>query len=205
MLSVMIANALLALSIAVPFGPISLMCVQRALIFDPWRALACGAGASTAHAVFAAFAFLGAHYAIGHAVGLKPLLQSISGLLLFILGIRILFLARRGDVSAPVTVSVSGDFAAGLTMALCNPTTILRYIALSGSDISQVRGIVAGLTATISGVVLGTVVWYAVLACSASAVQSKVSRAFLARLNFLSGATLAVMGLSMVALSRSGG
>lgn len=204
MLSVMIASALLALSIAVPFGPISLMCVQRAMICDPWRGLACGVGASVAHVVFAAFAFLGAHYAIGHAASWKPVLQTISGLLLFILGVRILILARGADPSAPVAVSVSGDFAAGLTMALCNPATILRYLALSGSDVSQVQGIVPGLAATICGVVLGTVVWYAFLACSASALQSKFSTAMLARLNILSGVSLAAMGVSMIALGHSG-
>ncbi|MDH4442265.1 MAG: hypothetical protein QE284_18010 [Rhizobium sp.] len=89
MLSVIVASALLALSIAVPFGPISLMCVQRSLLSDHWRGFACGAGASTAHGAFATLAFLSAHYAAGQVESLQPLAGPLSAALLVTLGLRI--------------------------------------------------------------------------------------------------------------------
>jgi threonine/homoserine/homoserine lactone efflux protein len=203
MLSVMIASALLALSIAAPFGPISLMCVQRSLVSHRWRGIACGAGASTAHGAFAALALLGAHFAIGQATSLKPVVAPLSGLLLLALGVRILLASRRTSGSAQRALPAAGDYAAGLSLALCNPATILPYLALSGSGGLHIQALFPTLAATILGVMAGSLAWYACLACFASALQDRISRSMLERLNILSGVTLAVMGLWMILLSPS--
>lgn len=201
MVSVMIASALLALSVAAPFGPVSLMCVQRSLLSHRWRGIACGAGASTAHAAFAALALLGAHFALTQATSVKPIVTPLSGLLLIALGGRILLAARKGPGPARRNLPAAGDYAAGLTLALCNPATILPYLALSGSGSLQIQALVPTLAATISGVVAGSLAWYACLACFASALQGRISRSMLERLNILSGVVLALMGLSMLAVA----
>jgi threonine/homoserine/homoserine lactone efflux protein len=200
MLSVMVASAFLALSIAAPFGPISLMCVQRSLLDDRWRGIACGAGASTAHGAFAALSLLSAHFALNSATSLRPMVTPISGLLLVALGARILLAGRGSNGGESRDLPVAGDYLAGLTLALCNPATILPYLALSGSGGAEVHGLVPTLLATICGVIGGSLAWYIGLACFASALQGRVSRAVLGRLNLLSGATLAAMGLAMIVL-----
>jgi threonine/homoserine/homoserine lactone efflux protein len=49
--------AMLGLFIAMPFGPICLMCVQRTLALGIWFGIASGVGAAVAHGLFS---FLGA-------------------------------------------------------------------------------------------------------------------------------------------------
>lgn len=199
MQSLMVASALLALSIAVPFGPISLMCVQRSLLSDHWRGLACGAGASTAHGAFATVAFLSAHYAAGQVESIKPFAGPLSGALLILLGIRILLLAEVPTKLSPSRRPASGDYLTGLSIALCNPGTILPYLALAGSAVPFAQEQSGALTATIVGVFSGSLAWYAFLSCTASALQSRISRSALGRLNLFSGATLTLMGIAVVA------
>jgi threonine/homoserine/homoserine lactone efflux protein len=200
MLSVMVASGLLALSIAVPFGPISLMCVQRSLLSDHWRGLACGAGASTAHGAFASLAFLGAHYTAGQVESLRPFAGPLSGALLVMLGLRIMLQAEAPCKTSPSRLPASGGYITGLSIALCNPATILPYLALSGSSVPFAQGQSGVLTATIIGVFCGSLAWYAFLSCAASAMRNWISKSVLKQLNLLSGASLIVMGI-MIATS----
>ena len=48
LLADMLPAAMLGLLIAIPFGPIGLMCVERTLAFGVWFGVASGIGAATA-------------------------------------------------------------------------------------------------------------------------------------------------------------
>ncbi|WP_213287897.1 hypothetical protein [Bradyrhizobium sp. sGM-13] len=48
--------AALGLFVAIPFGPIGLICVQRTLAFGIWTGVASGMGAATAHGMFSCLA-----------------------------------------------------------------------------------------------------------------------------------------------------
>ncbi len=94
----------------------------------------------------------------------------------------------------------SGDYLTGLCIALCNPATILPYLALSSSGVPFAQDQSTFLVATVIGVFSGSLAWYAFLSCSASALQGRISKSVLRRLNLLSGATLILMGITLAAL-----
>ena len=50
----------LGLCVAIPFGPIGLMCVERTLAFGIWFGIASGMGAATAHGIFSCLAAVNA-------------------------------------------------------------------------------------------------------------------------------------------------
>jgi threonine/homoserine/homoserine lactone efflux protein len=56
----MLPAAMLGLFIAIPFGPICLMCVQRTLALGVWFGIASGIGAAVAHGLFSCPAMAGA-------------------------------------------------------------------------------------------------------------------------------------------------
>ncbi len=52
LLADMLPAAMLGLFVAIPFGPICLMCVQRTLALGIWFGIASGMGAAVAHGLF---------------------------------------------------------------------------------------------------------------------------------------------------------
>ena len=48
----MLPAAILGLFVAIPFGPICLMCVQRTLALGIWFGIVSGLGAAVAHGLF---------------------------------------------------------------------------------------------------------------------------------------------------------
>lgn len=95
-----------------------------------------------------------------------------SGALLVMLGLRIRLLAEAPDEPNLARPSASGDYLTGLSIALCTP-------------------------ATINGVFFGSLACYALLSYTPSALQSRISKSALKRLNLFSGTTLIPMGLSI--------
>ena len=197
-MSVITASAFLAFSIALPFGPVSLMCVQRSLAGGALHGLACGVGASTAHAVFAVLAVVGADAAAQFLHGYQPLVHVASAATLIAIGIRMM--TRSLTPPRVVAASEGGltDYMGCLTLALTNPATVLPYLALAGSGGFVEGGRFFGLAATVLGVLLGSVAWYATLSSSAWALRTRLPDIFLSRLHLIAGVALIGMALRLV-------
>ena len=189
------AGAMLGLSIALPFGPVSLVCVQQSVV-DGWRAgVLASAGASTAHAVYAVAAIAGA----GVAVEIAPWRGSVhlaSAAILVVLGLRACL--RRpsltGAEAAPVRRAA---FASSLTIALCNPLTLLPYLAVAAGSAAAETQASSFSSWSILGVIIGVAAWYACLTVIASCLRARLSPRLLQRLNVVSGVVLIGFGASI--------
>jgi len=196
-MSTIAASAFLAFSIALPFGPVSLMCVQRSLFSGILHGLACGAGASTAHVLFAALAVFGAETVAGPLTSWQPLVHLISSAILVILGLRMMWkVSNASHALAAETGEVSSYFA-GLTLALTNPATMIPYLALASSGLLIDHERSLALAATMTGVLIGSVAWYAMLSGSAWALKGRLPHMFLSRLRLLASVALIGMGLHL--------
>jgi threonine/homoserine/homoserine lactone efflux protein len=78
----------LGLCVAIPFGPIGLMCVQRTLAFGVWFGIASGLGAATAHGIFGCLAALSASVLAQMTLALHTPLLVTGGVVLVVMGLR---------------------------------------------------------------------------------------------------------------------
>src|SRR5918999_4408543 len=80
---------IIGLVVAVPFGPLGLLCINRALVMGPWCGLLSGFGVATADALAAGIAALGislvSAFLIDHQMGLR----FIGGVFLCCVGLKI--------------------------------------------------------------------------------------------------------------------
>jgi threonine/homoserine/homoserine lactone efflux protein len=194
-------SALLAFSVALPFGPVSLMCVQRSLTSGAARGLACGAGASTAHGLFAILAVVGANAAAGWLSGWQSAVHLVSSVILILIGVKMILRTATTPYLVVTSAGRFADYVAGLMLALTNPATVLPYVALAGSGVFIDQTGLATLAATVAGVLLGSTAYYATLSGSVWAFRNRLSQSFLSRLNLLAGPALVIMGLH-TALAR---
>lgn len=191
------ASAFLAFSVALPFGPVSLMCVQRSLLSGALRGLVCGAGASTAHGLFAILAVVGAD-AVGELLtGWQPVVHLVSGAVLIAIGLKTVTTMANAPSLLDTNLAGGADYLAGLLLALTNPTTVLPYFALAGSGLFVARNGFSTLAATVIGVLLGSAAWYATLSGSVWALKDRLPQPVLSRLHLLAGVTLIGMGLHL--------
>lgn len=196
-MSTVAASAFLAFSIALPFGPVSLMCVQRSLLGGVLHGLACGAGASTAHVIFATLAVFGAETVAEPLTSWKPVIHLISSAVLVMLGLRMMWKVSSTRHALVSETGELGSYFAGLTLALTNPATIIPYLALASSGLFIDRERSLALAATMAGVLVGSVAWYAMLSGSAWALKGRLPHMFLSRLSLLAGVALIAMGLHL--------
>lgn len=199
-MSIILASAFLAFSIALPFGPVSLLCVQRSVVGGARYGLACGAGASTAHGLFASLAVIATGTMASLLAGWQPVIQIGSGVILIAIGSKILVKVVRAPQAGGRVAGLLADYGAGLATALSNPITVVSYLAIASSGAMTDRLDLYDLAATIVGVGLGSITWYAIVSGSAWALRGHLPSLLLRNLNLVGGSLLILMGLRLAIL-----
>jgi threonine/homoserine/homoserine lactone efflux protein len=198
LLADLLPAAMLGLFIAIPFGPICLMCVQRTLALGIWFGIASGMGAAVAHGLFSFLAEASAAVLAQTALTVQVPLYIAGGLALIFMGLRTCLVATR-----PAREAKCGDlcsaFMSTLLIAAANPMTMLPYLAIAavpqaGNPLIMSRGFAAPI-----GVMLGSASWYLVLALSTNAMFQNLQKATLDRLNILAGTLLIGLGATLCA------
>jgi len=198
LLADMLPAAVLGLFIAMPFGPVCLMCVQRTLALGIWFGIASAMGAAIAHGLLSFLAEASAAVLTLTALTVQVPLYIAGGLALIFMGFRTCLVPTR-----PAREARCGDlcsaFMSTLLIAVANPMTMLPYLAIAAmpqaaNPLIMSRGFAAPI-----GVMLGSASWYLVLALSTNAMFQNLQKATLDRLNILAGILLTGLGAALCA------
>jgi threonine/homoserine/homoserine lactone efflux protein len=188
----------LGLCVAIPFGPIGLMCVQRTLAFGVWFGIASGMGAATAHGIFSCLAAVSATVLAQMALALHTPLRIIGGIVLVLMGLRTILMSTPTAHGATCGDLFSA-YTSTLLIAVANPMTILPYLGVASALEAGKPLIMDHALATLIGVMLGSASWYLVLALSTNAMFRNLQSAALNRLNGLAGILLMALGAALCA------
>lgn len=188
------------LSLAVPVGPIGLLCIRRTLSHGQLTGFVTGLGAATADMCYGAVAAFGLSAISSSLVGARVWLQGLGGLFLAYLGVRI-FLSRPTPGHA--TASPSGYLGAYLStflLTLANPMTIMAFAALlAGSGmLGHGLGRFAAFRLVV-GVFSGSALWWLILSSGVALVRERLGQGALRLVNRLSGAALMVFAILILA------
>jgi threonine/homoserine/homoserine lactone efflux protein len=199
----LIEGIMIGLVVAVPVGPLGLLCINRALMLGPLYGLCSGLGVATADAIAAGIAALGITLISGFLTDYQVLLRFIGGIFLCYLGYKIY---RTEPVSRVPINTVNGllsAFATTFVLTLSNPVTILSFVAIyAGWHVPSLHGqYVAAATLTV-GVFTGSTLWWVGLFVGLTAFHRKFDLRFLFWVHRVSGAVIATSGV-VVLLSLS--
>ncbi|MBD1915761.1 MULTISPECIES: LysE family transporter [Cyanophyceae] len=195
----------LGLAIAVPVGPIGLLCIRRSLTQGQLMGLVTGLGAATADGIYGSIAGFGLTAVANLLVRHTQAMQLIGGVFLCYLGFTTL---RADPATEAAKVSSRGlweAYASTLVLTLTNPATILSFIAIFAGlglvSTSQSWG--ASLT-LIMGVFLGSALWWLCLSWGVTLFSQKLTPSRLKWLNRLAGAAIFGFGAVAIALTFKG-
>jgi threonine/homoserine/homoserine lactone efflux protein len=187
--------------IAVPVGPIGVLCIRRSLAHGPRAGIAVGMGAAVADAFYGAVAGFGLSTVSAQLLAIEEALGIVGGLLLIAMGLRTV-LAEPSHTPATVTGrSLWGAFLGTFLLTLTNPATILTFLAIYAG-----LGLASALSAVdasvfVLGVLLGSAAWWLILANVAGSLRGHMNRDWMQTLNRLSGSLLLLFGLVVLVVS----
>lgn len=194
---------LIGFAIAVPVGPIGVLCIQRTLLYGARSGLASGTGAALADALYGAIAAFGLTIVTGFLQNHILLIQGCGGLFLLFLGFRTLMKKPQSKDEMKAAVKhlhtwkeVAQDFSSTFLLTLTNPATIISFIAIFAAF-----GLVTGekpdymlASLMVAGVFIGSLLWWCILSGGVGLMRHKLDRKALYFLNILSGLIIGGFG-----------
>jgi threonine/homoserine/homoserine lactone efflux protein len=200
---ILIEGILIGFVVAVPVGPLGLLCINRALLLGPVTGLVSGLGVATADALAAGIAALGISFVSGFLSDHQIILRLLGGAFLVYLGLCIYQTEPRQQ---PPPSSVNGllsAYATTLFLTFSNPVTILSFIAIyAGWHVESMSGRYVSAAILTSGVFIGSSLWWIGLFVGLTAFREKFSLRIVGWIHRVSGALIAGFGL-VVLLSLS--
>ena len=195
---------ILGFTIAAAVGPISLLVIRRTLAEGRVVGLVSGLGVATADGTYGAIAAFGLGAITDLLVGGQRILGLVGGVFLLWLA----WQTARAEPTEPAATperrgGLAGAYLSTLGLTLTNPMTILSFAALfAGLGIAP--GNVAGAASLTLGVFLGSAGWWVVLTVLVGALRSKVTKAWLGRINIVSGVVIGAFALVAIGTAIRG-
>ena len=196
-----IQGMIIGLTLAVPVGPISLVCIHRTVANGRLHGIISGLGVATADSFYAAVVFFGLTAVSGLIIGHQSLFRLMAGIVFIFIGIRVFrsipAAVSPGDGQEPYL----GDYLSLLAITIVNPLTIIFFITiLPGFGVVAQGTTLIAAVPFVAGVFLGSVVWWIILCGSVGSVRSRLSTGNLRQINRISGILIACFGAGMVFL-----
>jgi threonine/homoserine/homoserine lactone efflux protein len=184
------------LAIAVPVGPVNVLCASRTLRKGRLSGLISGFGAATADALYGAIAGFSITFLIDFLEREEFWIRVIGGLLL--VGIGVMYFCKKAQaVSLPSEDGAAGsDYSSTLLLTLTNPTTVLSFLAvLAGLGMAGHR--LWWLTfLLVAGIFCGSMLWWVTLVLMVNRFRDRFDQRAIRTLNRIAG--LAIGGFGIV-------
>ena len=196
----------LGFTIAAAVGPISLLVIRRTLAEGQRYGLVSGLGVATADATYGAIAAFGLAAVTDALVSARQVLGLVGGVFL-------LWLAWRTARSVPSEAArvapggrrgYAGAYLSILGLTMANPMTILSFGALF-AGLGVTSGATGDAALVVLGVLLGSTTWWIVLTTVVARLRSRVTPAWIHRINVGSGVIIGAFAIAAIVAALSAG
>ncbi len=186
--------------IALPVGPVGVLCVRRTLFEGPSYGFVSGLGAATADTIFGIIAGFGLTIVRDFLLHYQDAFGIAGGLFLIYLGGKAL-LSAEAEASPVEDERHLGAYFSTFALTITNPITILAFAAIFAKvGVSENAGLWP-VGALVLGVFVGSLLWWLGLSYGIAWIRRVTGTVRLIWLNRGSGAILVLSGLALLALS----
>lgn len=192
----LLKGLVIGFSIAAPVGPVGLLCIRRSLNHGRLVGFVSGLGAATADTIYGLVAALGLAAVTRVLMEHHSWLKLGGGIFLLLVGLSTL---RSRPAAAAAGVAESAGlptaFVSTLLLTLLNPMTILSFVGIfAGLGIDSGASGWASAIGLVTGVFLGSAVWWLLLSTAAGWFRAHLQSGGLRGLNIVSGAVITAFG-----------
>lgn len=193
-------------AIAIPVGPVGLICIQRTLSVSRLAGLFAGLGATLADGFWAIIAVFGVK-AVSNFLNLHhQSFRLIGGLFMLILGISAFFSKPKNfkdDIEDETPFGAVRDFFSGLILAATNPIAVsVIFASLAGLAHHNERTLdfVVGGTLVL-GIIIGSCLWWLFLSYITDIFKHRINQNFINILNKSLSFIITSAGIIVVAIA----
>jgi len=195
---------IIGIVIALPVGPVGMLCVRRTLFEGVSYGLASGVGAACADAIFGIVAGFGFSVLRDWIMSWEDWLGAAGGLYLIFAGVRAIAARAVADPEPLAGERLFGAFASAFLLTITNPVTVLSFAAIFAKVGIDPAASFSGIAVLVAGIFTGSALWWLGLSLGIAPVRRHAGRTVLRWVNRVSGAILLVSGLALLAAAGLG-
>jgi len=183
--------------IAVPLGPVSILCFRRVLTDSLLAGLLTVFGAALADTVYGLMAALGLHAITQTLLTHRAPLRAGGGLFLLYLGIT-MFRSHPKDPDKDPTASpkLTGAFFSAFLLMLANPTIIISFLAVFAAiDVVAEPHLYHEGSRLGVAIFIGSSAWWLIYKLAALRFRDRMGTKELRMINVVAGSLICVFGL----------
>jgi threonine/homoserine/homoserine lactone efflux protein len=190
-----IKGLVIGFAMAIPIGPIGIICVRKTLTEGRMHGMVIGLGAATADLFYGSVAAFGLTIISDTLNNQRVWIRLVGGALLLFLGIRT-FRARPADPNLPLrNAGVLRSYFTTIFLTFTNPITIFAFIAVfSALGLGEGLGFFSA-SILVSGVFLGSGLWFLILSSGVTLFRKKLDLAGMKWVNKIAGILIIISGL----------
>jgi len=203
-MELLIGGIVVGLMIAIPVGPVNILCIRRTIAAG-WRSgVISGVGAAAADMLYGGIAGFSITLVIQFLVREQFWIRLFGGILL--VGIGIWYFFKRPaplDAHLQDRESAYSDIRSTFLLTLTNPTTVLSFLALLAAlGMGDPRH--WWLTVfLVGGIFCGSMVWWIVLSVIVNHFRGRLNDRLLLLMNRFAGLAIAGFGVAAFVFRRS--
>lgn len=206
MLVLFCKGLIIGLIIAMPFGPIGALCVQRSLNSGFKTGLMTGLGAALADGTYGLIAGFGLTAVSSWIIAEQYWLRLVGGIFLLYYGINQCLHFKRNYPSGYVHQTPLQALTGAYLLALTNPATLLVFLALfAGLGLADVAfGTIQAIVLVISIITGSSLLWLLLSGSVALVFKNNLGAKIMQQINFFAGIIILIFGIFIIASNYVG-
>ena len=186
--------------IAVPVGPVGVLCVRRTIFEGRLFGFLSGLGAASADTIFGIVAGFGLTVVSDLLLGYQGWLRLAGGVFLVYIGVSALRTRIvRAEVPETNAENLFGDYFSTFVLTITNPVTILAFLGIfAGIGFSGEEATLGRAAILVAGVLLGSLIWWLGISLGAGLFRKSIGERHLMLLNHISGGILTLSGIGLL-------
>ncbi|SFA72152.1 MULTISPECIES: LysE family translocator [unclassified Bacillus (in: firmicutes)] len=188
-------SLILGISVSAPVGPIGLLCIQRTLSKGKLAGFLTGFGAVTANMIYASIAAFGFSVVSTFLTEQETYLRIFGSVFLFYLGIKTFLKQPANEAAHLGGETLISMYLTTFLLMFTNPSTIFNFVAMfTGLGFDQGSSSLTTSLSLISGVFVGTSLWWLFLSFVVSRFKDKITL-HLKLVNKVAGGLIILLGI----------
>jgi len=200
-LDLLIRGVLAGLAIAIPVGPVNILCISRTLTNGRLAGIISGLGAAAADTFYGAIAGFSISLVIDFLIREKFWIRLVGGALLVAIGL-VYWFKHPKSLKEEAEKSSHSAFVTTFLLTLTNPTTVLSYLAvLAALRLGESRPWTLTLFLVL-GIFCGSMIWWIVLAIVSGHFRDRFNDKAVVWMNRIAAVAIGGFGIVTMAIAR---